>query len=98
MCTRHISPEDREIEAAWYIGAREPPTAEAERVLAYFRQEYWPNEERSANALKLAWRVVDSSAGIGQLMEEGLLTQSLDRVYYRFTDKGVQALGFRSNL
>ncbi|WP_143100269.1 hypothetical protein [Variovorax sp. 770b2] len=70
------------------------PSAEAERVLAFFRQEYWPNEERSANALQLSRRVVGSSIGIQQLMDEGLLTQSLDKAYFRLTDKGVEALGF----
>ncbi len=24
MCTRYVSPEDREIEAVWHIGARTP--------------------------------------------------------------------------
>lgn len=27
-------------------------------------------------------------------MDEGLLTQSLDKAYFRLTDKGVEALGF----
>ena len=70
-------------------------TPEADRVLAYFRQEYWPNEERSASALQLSRRVVGSSVGIVQLMDDGLLTQSLDKAYYRLTDKGVRALGLR---
>ncbi|MET3177841.1 UNVERIFIED_ORG: putative SOS response-associated peptidase YedK [Variovorax guangxiensis] len=35
MCTRYISPEDREIEAAWYIGARS-----AERWLRSMRPMY----------------------------------------------------------
>lgn len=70
------------------------PTPEAERVLAYFRQEYWPDEERSANALQLIRRVVGASAGIDELVSDGLLTRSLDRAYYRLSDKGVEALGF----
>lgn len=72
------------------------PSAEAERVLAYFRQEYWPNEERAANALQLQRRVVGCSAGLHDLVKEGMLTQSLDKAYYRLTDKGVEALGFSS--
>lgn len=72
------------------------PTPEAERVLAFFRQEYWPNEERSANALQLHRRVVGSNVGIQELIAGGLLTESLDKAYFRLTDKGVEALGFTS--
>ena len=70
------------------------PTSEAERVIAYFRQKYWPDEERSANALHLSRRVVGSSVGVEELVSDGFLTQSLDKAYYRLTDNGVEALGF----
>lgn len=70
------------------------PTAEAERVLAYFRQEYWPNEECSANALQLQKRVIGCAAGVDELLKSGILTQSLDKTHYRLTEKGVGALGF----
>jgi hypothetical protein len=67
-------------------------TLEAERVLAYFRQEYWPNEERSANALQLHRSVVACRDGIQELMAAGMLTESLDKSFFRLTDKGVDAL------
>jgi predicted transcriptional regulator len=75
-------------------GKKNMLTLEAERVLAYFRQEYWPNEERSANALQLHRSVVACREGIQELVAEGLITESLDKAFYRLTDKGVDALGF----
>jgi hypothetical protein len=73
-------------------GKKNMLTFEAERVLAYFRQEYWPNEERSANALQLHRSVVACRDGIQELMAAGLLTESLDKSFFRLTDKGVDAL------
>lgn len=68
-------------------------TAEAERVLAYFRQEYWPNQQRSANAVHLHRRVVGAAAGITELLDKGMLTLSMDQSSCRLTEKGVEALG-----
>lgn len=67
-------------------------TFEAEQVLAYFRQEYWPHEERSANAVQLRRRLGGSSSGVRELIDDGILTQSLDQAYLRLTDKGVAAM------
>lgn len=68
-------------------------TIEAESVLAYFRQAYWPHEERSINALQLHRSVSGSRDGIQALITAGMVTPSLDNAFFRLTDAGAQALG-----
>lgn len=68
-------------------------TPEAEQVLAYFRQEYWPHEQRSVNTVELCRRVSGSGVAIQELRQAGMVTQSLDQTFVRLTDEGLRVLG-----
>lgn len=85
-----MDPKERDIGAGG-----EFLSAEAERVLSYFRQEYWPGETRAAGALQLQRRVVGAAAGIAELLKAGLLTTSMDGTNFRLTETGVDALNVR---